>query len=197
MGLLSLAGCNQGPGRIPGVDVSVERVAENIVHEYDKDGSGTLSQKELASVPAVEVNRSWYDVDHDGEISTSELRAGLAVIFDAKIGLLSAWCNVSRNGRPLPGALVEFVPLPELQGAVPPASATTDDQGIAKMAVADDDLPANSPRSLSLVRPGLYLVKVTHPTISIPPKYNTDTTLGKEISNHSTASGPLKINLKF
>jgi hypothetical protein len=32
------------------------------------------------------------------------------------------------------------------------------------------------------VQPGIYKVKVTHPSIDIPAKYNTETTLGQEVA---------------
>jgi EF hand len=195
--LLLLPGCNMGPGRIRGVDVNLDEAAEAIVGDYDKDGSGRLSEAELQSVPAIYGNRKWYDTDQDGEISIAELRAGLAVIFDPKIGLLSTWCNVTRRGKPLAGATVEFVPLPALVDVLPVARAQTDNDGMAKMAVASEDLPTNAPQNLQLVRPGLYFVKVTHDGMAIPDKYNTVTTLGKEISNHSTLGGPLKFDLNF
>ena len=192
-----VAGCNATPGRIPGVDVNCDRAAEALLNDYDRDGNGGLSESELVSVPPIHGNRRWYDVDGDGEISQAELRAGLVVIFDPKIGLLSTWCNVTRSGKPLAGANVEFVPLPALESVIPTARAVTDDRGIAKLAISDEDLPANAPRNLPLVRPGLYLIKVSHSSVSIPAKFNAETTLGKEISNHSTAGGPLKIDLKF
>ena len=35
------------------------------------------------------------------------------------------------------------------------------------------------------MQPGLYRVEITHPTVTLPAKYNTETTLGREVSGDS------------
>jgi EF hand len=198
IGVVLLTGCMMtGAPGVAGVSIDVESASQKILDEFDKDHDGKLSRGELAALPSIGAHRDWYDADHDGQISAAELAGGLKIIFDPRVALLSVWCEVTRNGRPLPQAHVEFVPLAALSDAVPAASAVTDEQGVAKLAVAPKDLPSNAPTNLPMIRPGLYLVKVTHPSISIPAEYNSNSTLGKEVSNHSTAGGPLKINLTF
>jgi hypothetical protein len=192
-----VVGCSSHPGRIDGVKIDVQAAAERIMAEFDTDHSGGLSQNELASVPAVNVNRKWYDADHDEQISQEELRKGLRDIFNPKDGLLSVSCVVTRNGQPLSGAQVKFVPMPELDGVVPPASGVTDNRGAAFLTLADADRPRNTPPRVAVVRPGLYLVEVTHDQIKIPEEYNAKTKLGREVSGFSTAGGPMKIQLRF
>jgi hypothetical protein len=197
VGLLQLLGCSGQPPRIAGVTIDVQQAAERIFAEFDKDQNGSLSQDELAAVPAVNANRKWYDADKNGQISKEELRKGLRDIFNPKDGLLSVACEVTRNGQPLSGAIVKFVPMPELDGAIPPASGVTDKQGSAFLNLADEDRPKNTPPKIPVVRPGLYLVEVTHDQIKIPEAYNLKTEIGKEVSGFTTAGGALKIQLKF
>src|SRR5262245_54219625 len=164
-GLMLLVGCTGQPSRIAGVEIDVKATAERIIGEFDKDQNGNLSSDELTLVPAVNANRKWYDADRDGQVSQEELRKGLRDIFNPKDGLLSVACEVTRNGQPLSGAQVKFVPMPELEGAIPPASGVTDDRGSAFMNIADPDRPPNTPPRVPVVRPGLYLVEVTHDQI--------------------------------
>jgi hypothetical protein len=192
-----LLGCSAQPPRIVGVKIDVQQAAERIMAEFDKDHNGSLSEEELAAVPAVNGNRKWYDADKDGQISQEELRKGLRDIFNPKDGLLSVACEVTRNGQPLPGAVVKFVPMPELDGAIPSASGVTDKHGSAFLNLADEDRPKNTPPRIPVVRPGLYLVEVTHDHIKIPEEYNSKTEIGKEVSGFTTAGGALKIQLKF
>ena len=197
IGLMIFVGCDAQPSRIAGVKIDVKQVAERIVAEYDKNHDGSLSENELAAVPPVNVNRNWYDANKDGKISTEELRNGLRDIFNPKDGLLSVVCAVTRNGQPLSGANVKFVPLPELDGAIPSASGVTDKQGTTMLNLADNDRPSHTPTRIPVVRPGLYLVEITHDQLKIPDEYNSKTKIGKEVSGFTTAGGPLKIQLKF
>jgi len=197
LGLILLMGCTTAPPGVAGVSIDTKRASKKILDQYDKDHNGGLSRAELASLPPLESRLSWYDTNHDDQISADELAAGLRTIFDPRNGLQSVCCEVTRNGQPLAGANVKFAPLASLEDAIPPATAVSDNQGVAKLGISPEELPANAPTTLPLVRPGLYLVKVTHPSISVPEEYNVSTTLGEEISSYSTAGGPLKIQLKF
>jgi hypothetical protein len=196
-GLTMLVGCTGQPSRIGAIKIDVAQTAKMIFANYDKDLNESLSPEELIAVPPINAKRNWYDADENGQISVDELRKGLQAIFNAKDGLLSVPCEVTRNGKPLAGANVKLVPLPELEGVIPPASGTTDKQGAAMLNVDQADRPANTPERIAVVRPGLYLVQVTHDQIRIPDEYNVKTKLGNEISRFTTAGGPMKIQLKF
>jgi len=197
LGLLLFIGCFGQTSRIAGVHIDVQRAADRMMAEYDKNHDGFLSQDELAALPPVNVNRKWYDADRDGKISAEELRKGLRDIFNPKDGLLTVVCEVTRNGQPLTGANVKFVPLPELDNVIPPASGVSDSHGSAVLNLPDEDRPPHTPARIPVVRPGLYLVEVTHDQLKIPDEYNARTTIGKEVSGNTTAGGPLKIQLKF
>jgi hypothetical protein len=48
--------------------------------------------------------------------------------------------------------------------------------------MAREDMPPHAPK-MPLVQPGLYRVEITHPTAKIPAKYNTQSSLGIEITS--------------
>jgi hypothetical protein len=86
---------------------------------------------------------------------------------------------VTLDGRPLEEAEVKLDPEPFLGDAVKPASGVTRSDGaILKI---DPALLPEEDRYLRGVQPGLYKVRITHPSQKIPPRYNTATTLGQEI----------------
>ena len=60
-----------------------------------------------------------------------------------------------------------------------PASGVSRIDG-AILKIDPDLLPADQ-RTLRGVQPGLYKVRITHKSVTIPPRYNTATNLGQEI----------------
>jgi len=194
--LLGWAGCSRGPAAIPPVNVDVDRVVEQLLSEYDKDQSGGLSPEELSVSPPLAQSLSGFRQDQDDEISAQRLTKELHRIFDPQSALVSASCVVKRNGQPLSGAEVRFVPLPVLQDELPVGSGATDSDGTAMISPPREELPAEAP-NVPLMPPGLYLVEITHPTVTIPEKYNSKTILGKEVSSESVYRGGLAIDLKL
>ena len=137
---ITCCGCNEG-GRsaieIPHVDPSTaasiaqtvrpgrERIAEQC-------GTGQLSCNARAALRH-EQGRT--------RIPADEIAARLTARFSGGVGLTQVSCRVTVGGRPLDGATVRFVPERFLQSAVKPAVGTTDRQGAAIIAIADDELP--------------------------------------------------------
>jgi hypothetical protein len=74
---------------------------------------------------------------------------------------------------------VKLIPEKYLGDEVKVAWGTSNARGIATMDIRDADLPA-SEQGLVGVHYGTYKIEVTHPTISIPARFNTQTTLGYE-----------------
>jgi hypothetical protein len=122
---------------------------------------------------------SLYDQNSSKSIDREELERRLAELFGNRVGLTQLRSHVTLGGRPLPGATVVFEPEQYLGEEIQVAEGTTDDHGSAQMGIATEHVPDNV-RHMKLVRYGTYKVRITHPTIKIPAKYNTDTVLGYE-----------------
>jgi hypothetical protein len=191
------AGCSGRPGAVDVVDIDPTDASRALIAEHDKSGDGALSEDELAMLGAIRSRMNKYDADGDGKISKLELEDGLKRVFDGRTGLLSASCRVTQNGRPLVGAYVYFVPIALLKDLVPVASGVTESGGLANLSIQKDDLPKNAPPVSGLIRPGLYAIEVTHPSLKIPEIYNVKTTLGQEVTQETCSGGPLQIALKF
>jgi hypothetical protein len=146
---------------------------------YDTDDDGSLSDTELAACPGILRHKQLYDKDGNGTISQQEIEEQISQLLASKVGVTSLRVQVRMNGRPLPGAQVKIIPEKYLGEDVKPAMGTTNDRGTATMDIRDSDSPA-SEQGLLGVHYGTYKLEVTHPTVSIPEKYNTKTTLGYE-----------------
>ena len=122
------------------------------------------------------------DTDHDGKISAAEIAARIRSWGDSQIGRMAIRCTVTRHGKPLVAAVVQFVPEKFLGGALTTAAGTTDSLGTAMIAGSGGE------PSLRGVSPGFYRVEITKVGEKIPAQYNTATTLGEEVARDAENS---------
>lgn len=197
-GFAVCCGCDSPPSRVEQVNVDPHAVAAKLIEAGDKDKNGKLSAEELKDVPYVAVMANSYDKDRDHQVTADEISERLtAVVFDPRKAMSPGECIVMRKGSPFGGALVKLTPAPGLVDLLPNANGKTDSTGIARLKMEDEHRPKNVPHVTGLIRPGLYRVEVTHPSISVPARYNTETTLGAEVSEASLSNGPFVIQLDF
>ena len=191
--LLALpVGCSHGPERITVPDFEPGKIAEAALTEFDADGDEILSSSELKKSPGLTASMSVFDSNQDGKISGEELRMEFQKWLDEKTGLISIRCEVRYKGRPLKGAMVHLVPEPFLGNVVPEATGKTDAMGMTQISCDSEHLP-ESLKSMRAIKPGVYRIEVTHPDVSLPAKYNSQTTLGRSVSLRN--SHPLSLHL--
>jgi hypothetical protein len=173
---LAVSGCG-GLSPVKPPDVDPDEASSAAVAEYDADGDGQLSADELKKLPAIKLKG--VDTDNNDQLSVGELAARLRQWTEGRAGMLSFHCTVTLDGSPLSDAEVLLEPEPFLGDAVKPASGITSN-GDAILKIDPEMLPSDQ-RTLRGVQPGVYKVRVTHKSIKIPARYNTETTLGQEI----------------
>ena len=126
----------------------------------------------------IEFKAGW-DTDRDNKISAEEIQARLELYEARKPGMIEQTCKVFLNNVPLDGAEVVFEPEEFLGGSIETARGTTDANGTASLIIPE---VVEQDPTLTGLRTGLYKVKITHPGVEIPPKYNEQTTLTIELS---------------
>jgi hypothetical protein len=95
--------------------------------------------------------------------------------------MVSVRCFVIFKGRPVRGAHVRYVPEAFLGESVLTAEGTTDDTGLAKPMVSDEQLPQDQ-RGLESMQPGVYRVEITHPDLNLPARYGgEESPLGHDV----------------
>jgi hypothetical protein len=152
------------------------------MEQLDKDGDGQLSAVELEASPGLASAATRYDSDKNGSLSLEEVVVGIRRWAEGEIGAATVPFVVQLDGRPLIGAEVKAVPEPFLSDVLKPATGMD-----GYLAVAPEDRPPNSP-NFPLMQPGLYRIEITHPSVSIPARYNTQTTLGHEVSKDTVGN---------
>jgi hypothetical protein len=172
-------GCSGRPSRVAAPTVNAADAAQSAMELYDRNTDGILDSEELLASPPLVNAMSAYDTDHNGALSKAELVSGIESWSRRGVGATAVPFSVRLDGKPLKGAEIKLTPAPFLNGAVAPAAGTSDESGAGSLQITGDR-PANVPANLPLIQPGLYLVEITHPTISIPDAYNKASTLGLE-----------------
>jgi hypothetical protein len=173
---LPLLGCHFQPPRVATPGIDPQAAASAAIAQYDTDQDLQLSSTELESCPGLRQSADLYDVDGDGRLSQAEIAARLQAMLQSGIGRMPCMCVLTANRRPLVGAKVDLDPEPFLQGAIQPASGTTNDRGVAK------PVTHGAPPGLPGIEFGLYRVRVTHPERDIPARYDAESELGFELS---------------
>jgi hypothetical protein len=177
--MIWLMGCSRGPGRVKPPDIDPENSASAALSLYDSDKDGSLNKEELAKCPAMFLEVKAYDADADGLVTRDEIAARIWALRKHGVGLTRLNCDVSVNGRGLKDALVQFEPESYLGEEIKAAQGVTNERGVAQMAIPADQLPSDQ-QDLKAIHYGTYKVRITHPTVKLPAKYNTETTLGYE-----------------
>jgi hypothetical protein len=180
---VNLAGCSSRPSAIKPVDIDPDDAGRQAIELYDKTHDGVLSDEELAAVPGIAKYKDLYDQDDDGAVSQDEIATRLNLWSEQGLGFRPLNVVVVVDGRPLSNASLEFVPEPYLGPNVKRATGITDDGGMANLAVAVEDMPpALAHLPIDGVMGGTFKVRVTHPSVKLPPRFNSETELGEEIA---------------
>jgi hypothetical protein len=165
--MLVCAGAGCAPERRSAIEipaVNPTAAAAKAIELYDKDANGSLSAGELAACPGMLAGRQRYDANHDGQLSHEEIAARITTLFSLGLGLVPVRCTVTRGSVPLGDAVVRFVPDAIFEGALKPATGTTDGTGTATISIPDSELPADQ-HGLGSMQPGIYRVEIEHPSL--------------------------------
>ncbi len=184
MGLLLvvLIGCSGGPTGVDVPPIQPEEAARGALSKYDANGDSQLSAEELAACPGILDAMGRYDKNGDRQISEQELSQRFAMWVDGGVGVTTLACKVTFNSKPLIGAQVQLIPESYLADAIQPAIGTTDQSGSTILAIDTAQLPDDMKNLRGVVHQGVFRVEITHPEIEIPEKYNSQSTLGLEVS---------------
>jgi EF hand domain-containing protein len=174
-----VGGCSSGPERVKPPKIDPGSAASEAMELYDTNHDGKLTQEELAQCPGVLVSIARYDANHDKAIDQEEFRSHLSDLLKNRTGATQLGCNVAYQGKPLAGAKVLFEPEPYLGDEIQSAEGVTTNAGVADIGMPPDKAPA-ALKAMKLIQYGTFKVRITHPSINLPAKYNTETTLGYE-----------------
>jgi hypothetical protein len=159
--------------------IDPKAAAKQAMELYDANKDGKLSTDELVKCPGVLVSLDRYDANRDKVIDEEEFANHLADLLRHGTGATQLGVGVTFQGSPLADATVVLEPEPYLGNEIQSAEGVTTNSGQATVRMPPDKAPATL-KAMKLIQYGTFKVRITHPKISLPLKYNSETTLGYE-----------------
>ena len=179
--------------RIAAPSIDSRQASAEAFKSLDTNLDGKLDENELRSTPGLLDAMDNCDTDKDNHISVSELESKLERVFSGGAGIVPVRCFVMLDGKPLVGAVVQYVPEEFLQAGLPTASGKTDQQGTARPSVSPD-LSSEQMKKVGGMPPGIYRIEITHPDIDLPDIYGgTSSSLGHDVD--PTVRGGVSVEL--
>ena len=178
--LACLSGCWGRTSSVSAPSIDADAATQKAFEIYDANRDEALDEQELAACPGVLDSLSVYDSNSDRRVDRLEFATRVEA-WQNSSAMMSVNCRVTLDGRVLSGAEVHLDPEPYLSDWLREGSGTTNPDGVTGVGVSPDLLPENLKRIRAMYA-GTYKVRITHPTVSLPEKYNSTTTLGKEVS---------------
>lgn len=187
------AGCSNKPAPVTAPPIVASRAAAEAIRLCDRDGNGAVSPSEAAASPGLAAAFERVDTNHDGSLSAAEITARIADWANHRVGIVTQPVQITWNGKPLDGGRAEFIPEPYLARWLKPASATTLASGICSPSLPPEDLPQGLRTGMHC---GLYTVRITHPTVNVPARYNKESILGIEMRPDQDPFDPPRLALE-
>lgn len=177
-----VVGCGKGKPIASGANIDAAQITSQVFKAFDKNGDQKLSKDELVNCPGLMSSIDRFDQNKDGAISTEECQGKFSELERQGASLVAVTFVVRRNGVPVQGATVKLVPESFMGDQSKTASGVTDQDGSTVPSIPDEDIPSEYRGKIRGAPTGIFRVEVTHPSIPIPAKFNTQTTLGRIIS---------------
>jgi len=187
------AGCASGSARVIAPRIDASRAAAAAIRLCDRDGNGVVSPSEAEGSPGLAAAFERSDTNHDGSLSAAEIAARIADWANHGVGIVTPSIQITWNGKPLAGGQVTLVAEPYLSRWLKPAGAAISPSGNCSPSLPPEDLPQGLRRGMHC---GFYTVRVTHPTLTVPARYNEESILGIEVRPDQDPFDPPRLALE-
>jgi hypothetical protein len=194
--LASTVSCQRGPAAVKQPSINASSAGKLAMEQYDTNGDGKVAGDELEKAPSLKAALPRLDKDGDNAVTADEVAARVNAWKEMKTAMTGVPCKVTLDGQPLVEATVTLEPEAFLGDEVKTASATTNAFGQAGPTIPKEQRP--DPTLPGGAHFGLYKVrisKIANGKETIPPRYNTQTVLGLEVSYDEP--GIMKMNVPF
>jgi hypothetical protein len=149
---LLYVGCQDRPARVPAPSWDPQGISSRAIEQLDTNSDSTIDADEAKKAPGLAAGLARIDMNGDRQMSAEEIGSRIELYKKLGTGLISQSFVVLVNGRPLPGARVDFVPEEFLGGVIKTATGEADSSGLVIPQTIEQNIPA--------MQVGFYQVKV-------------------------------------
>jgi hypothetical protein len=176
--LLTQSGCLNEPKRIVPPSIDADAAGQEAMKLFDKNTDGKISGAEFDQVPSLLQALPTIKSTKEKGITAADITTRIKAWQLTRIGRIGGvFAMVTRNGKPLAGVEVKFVPEKFMGGNVPECKGLNPTGQDGSVEISETVNPGD-PKG---VPPGYYRVEITMPDGSIPAKYNTQSIYGEEV----------------
>ena len=167
-----------------------EAMARAAMADYDKNRDGRLDAGELENFPALKSALPYIAKDKQVFLTEEDIADRLREFQQSKTGLLATRCKVTRDGSPVPGVTITFVPEKIMGDAIQPGSGISDARGNVNVAAS-----AEGASGMGL---GFYRIEASLKDVAgketLPPQFNVNTKLGHEVQHKWPVVIPVRLD---
>jgi hypothetical protein len=197
--LVVVTSCNYGPAAVKQPGINASSAGRGAMELYDTNGDGKVAGDELEKAPSLKAALPRLDTNNDGSVDADEVAERVNAWKKMNTGMTSVRCHITLDGQPLPGATMTLEPEPFLGDEIKTAFATSNPFGDVSPTIPPEDRP--DPTLPGGAHFGLYKVRISRIVDgkeTLPARYNTETTLGQEVSydDPGMASNNIRFALK-
>lgn len=192
-----LVGCSGGPAPVKLPSFDPVGAGKRAMELYDTDGDGFVAGEELENAPGLNAALKNLDANKDSKVSAEEIAERIRTWQTSRIGLMSFSCDVLLDGKPLESGTVTYDPEEFLGGAIQQAVGELA-TGSAVPLIPKEKRP--TPDTPPGIQAGIYKVRISrivNGKETIPARYNTETTLGHEVSRDDPAIANKRVIFKL
>lgn len=183
-------GCSDSPSRLTPPSIN-SAAGEAAIKQYDANGDGGISAAELDKTPPLKSAMARLDKDRDGKLTAAEINGRIEDWKKTRVALTSVAPTIRLDGKLLAEAQVTLLPEPFLGESVEPATAKTNERGIARPRISAE------PEGVG-VRIGFYRIQISK-TVNgkelVPARYNSQTEIGIEVATDVFETRNPELNL--
>lgn len=193
LGAAAWGGCSGEPTALTPIALNGQTVATQVMAAEDDNSDGQLVRDELPPESALARAFEAFDANSDQQVSAAEIQERIDRWNQMNVALTAVNCRVTLDDKPLEGATVVFEPEGYMGSQLVAGQGETSAAGMAVVSVPPDTPGVDGVTGMYC---GHYRVRITHPTVAIPARFGSESTMGQEVAPDGNGQEQIEFALR-